>query len=114
MSSTINMSRALGVAGMGIGLVELIAPRFLSNKLGIEPRPTLLRAMGAREVASGIGIVARHNPTPAQWTRVLGDVLDSALLGLAARLSRKRKVVLGALGAVLAISALDLITARRL
>jgi hypothetical protein len=114
MSSTINLSRALGVAGIGIGLAELIAPHFLSNKLGIEPRPTLLRAMGAREVASGIGIVGRHNPTPGQWTRVAGDVLDIALLGLAARLSRKRKVVLGALGAVLAISVLDLITARRL
>ena len=44
----------------------------------------------------------------------MGDILDIALLGLAARLSRKRKVIFGALGAVLAISALDLITARRL
>ncbi|HEY5946110.1 MAG TPA: hypothetical protein VIV40_11495 [Kofleriaceae bacterium] len=114
MSTTINMSRALGIAGMGIGLAELVAPSWLSKQLGVEPRAALMRAMGAREVASGLGIVARHNPTPGQWTRVLGDVVDIALLGLAFRKSRKRTFVLGALGAVLAISALDLITARRL
>jgi hypothetical protein len=110
----INMSRALGVAGMGLGLAELIAPQWLSTQLGIKHRPRLLRAMGAREVASGVGIVARHNPTPAQWTRVIGDVIDIALLGLAVRESRKRKAVFGALGAVLVIGALDFITARRL
>jgi hypothetical protein len=112
--STINMSRALGIAGMGIGLAELIAPNFVSKTLGIKPSPRLLRALGAREVASGIGIVARHNPTPAQWTRVMGNVIDIALLGLALPRSTQRKAVLGALGAVLAISAIDLITARQL
>ena len=112
--STIGMSRALGIAGMGIGITELAAPHWLSKQLGIRPRHTLIRAMGARELASGVGIVARRNPTPGQWTRVLGDVADIALLGLAARMSRKRKIVLGVLGAVLAISVLDFITARRL
>jgi hypothetical protein len=110
----INMSRALGIAGMGIGVAELFAPQWLSTQLGIKHRPRLLRALGARELASGVGIVARHNPTPAQWTRVMGDVVDVALLGLAARESRKRNVALGVLGAVVAISVLDFITARRL
>ena len=114
MSRTINLSRALGIAGLGIGIAELVAPNWVSKHLGLSQRPTLMRAMGAREVASGIGIVARHNPTPAQWTRVIGDVIDIALLGLSVRDSKKRKAVLGALGAVLAIGALDLITARRL
>jgi hypothetical protein len=114
MSTTIHMSRALGAAGIGIGVAELVAPLWLSKQLGIAPRPTLLRAMGAREVASGLGIVARDNPTPGQWTRVVGDVLDIALLGVALRRSRRRGFVLGALTAVLAISAIDLITARRL
>jgi hypothetical protein len=112
--STITMSRALGLAGIGIGLAELIAPNLLSKTLGIKPTPTLLRAMGAREVASGLGIVGRHNPTPAQWTRVMGDVVDIALLGLAVPKSSQRKAVFAALGAVLAIGALDLLTARKL
>jgi hypothetical protein len=114
MNTTINMSRVLGVVGMGIGLAEIVAPKWLSKQLGVRHRPTLMRAMGAREVASGVGIVARHNPTPAQWTRVIGDVIDIALLALAVRDSRKRNVVFAALGAVLAIGALDLLTARRL
>jgi hypothetical protein len=112
--NTISMSRALGVVGLGIGIAELVAPRWLSNQLGISHRPTLMRAMGAREVASGVGIVTRHNPTPAQWTRVAGDVIDIALLALSVRESRKRKAVFTALGAVLAIGALDFLTARRL
>jgi hypothetical protein len=112
--STINMSRALGIAGIGIGVAELVAPHWIGTKLGITARPLLTRAMGAREIASGVGIVARHNPTPAQWTRVIGDVIDIGLLGLAAVGSKRRSVVLGVLGAVLAIGALDFITARRL
>jgi hypothetical protein len=112
--STINMSRALGIAGLGIGLAELLAPKWLSKQLGVSHRPTLMRAMGAREVASGIGIVARHNPTPAQWTRVMGDVIDIAALALNVRESKQRKAVFVSLAAVLAIGALDLITARRL
>ena len=108
------MSRVLGVAGLGIGLVELLAPKWLSDQLGVSHRPTLMRAMGAREVASGVGIVTRHNPTPAQWTRVIGDVIDIAMLGAAVKDSRKRKAVFAALAAVLAIGAIDLVTARRL
>ena len=114
MNTTINMSRVLGVVGMGLGVAEIVAPKWLSKQLGVNYRPNLMRAMGAREVASGVGIVARHNPTPAQWTRVIGDVIDIALLTLAVRDSSKRKAVFGALGAVLAIGVLDLITARRL
>jgi hypothetical protein len=114
MNTTINMSRVLGVVGMGIGLAEIVAPKWLSKQLGVSHRPTLLRAMGAREIASGVGIVARHNPTPAQWTRVIGDVIDIAMLGLAVRESGKRKAVFAALGAVLAIGVLDFMTARRL
>lgn len=110
----IHMSRALGIAGIGIGVAELVAPNWLSEQLGIGPRPILLRAMGAREVASGLGLTLRRNPTPGQWTRVLGDVIDVALLGFALRESWRRPVVLGVLGAVLAIGALDWITARRL
>jgi hypothetical protein len=112
--STINMSRALGIAGMGIGVAELAFPHWIGTQLGITARPLLTRAMGAREIASGVGIVARHNPTPAQWTRVIGDVIDIGLLGLAALGSTRKKVVFAVLGAVLAISALDVITARRL
>lgn len=111
---TINVSRALGIAGVGIGIAELVAPRWLSEQLGIAERPRLLRVMGAREIASGVGIVARHNPTPAQWTRVIGDAIDLALLGAALRRTRRRNVVIGVLGAVLAIGVLDWITARRL
>jgi hypothetical protein len=109
-----NLSRALGIAGIGIGLAEIAAPRWISKRLGVKVRPNLLRVMGAREIASGAGILGRRNAAPGQWSRVIGDVLDVALLGVAAVESRKRTVVLGVLGAVVAIGVLDWIAARRL
>ena len=105
---------ALGAAGIGIGIAEITAPYWLNKQLGVRVRPGLMRAMGAREIASSIAILARKDRSIGQWARVAGDVVDVALLGLALRRSRRRKVVLGVLGAVLAIGVLDLLVARRL
>jgi len=108
------VARALGLTGMGLGVAELVMPGRLSRRLGLRNSRTVLRAMGAREILSGVGILAPRNPTVGLWSRVAGDAIDLGLLGVAAAKSRNRKMVAGAITAVAAISALDLMYARRL
>src|SRR3954467_6466097 len=91
-----NGSQALGLASIGIGLTELAAPRYVENMLGIEDRPThrgILQILGVRELMHGIGLVTAKNGngqlTSGVWARVAGDVLDSALLGVAATKTRR-------------------------
>ena len=70
--------------------------------------------LGAREIASGVGILASGRPTGWLWTRVLGDAIDLAVLGRSLRGSRRqrrRARLLGSIGTVLAVAALDVLTA---
>src|SRR4051794_38053509 len=84
-------SKTLGLASLGIGLTELAAPRFVENMLGLDDRQShrgILQILGVRELMHGIGILtAKHGNgelTSGVWARVAGDVLDTALLGVAA------------------------------
>jgi hypothetical protein len=110
----VHMARALGLTGIGLGLAEMGMPERLSKGLGLRNSRALLRAMGAREILSGVGILSPRNPTPWLWSRVAGDAIDLGLLGVAVAKSRNRKMVAGAIAMVLAISALDVFYARRL
>ena len=111
---SVNAARALGLTGIGLGLAEMAMPERLSNRLGLRNSRKLLRAMGAREILSGVGILSPRNPTPGLWSRVAGDAMDLGFLGVAVAKSRNRRMVAGAIAVVLAISALDLFYARRL
>jgi hypothetical protein len=89
-------ARALGWGSIGIGLMELLAPDRVQSMLGIEDRAShrgILRALGVRELMHGIGILTEDRPTPqltsGVWARVAGDVLDSALLGVAATKTKR-------------------------
>lgn len=110
----VNAARALGLTGIGLGLAEMVVPARLSRQLGLRNSRTLMRAMGAREILSGVGILSRRNPTPGLWARVAGDAIDLGLLGVAVARSRDRKMVAGAIAVVLAIGALDVFFAQRL
>jgi hypothetical protein len=77
----------LGVASVAIGLTELLAPQHIQKAMGVgNDRATtgVLRVLGVRELMHGIDLLTHKNPAPGLWARVVGDVLDSALLGLAA------------------------------
>ena len=62
------MSRGLGLVGLTLGAAELAAPRAVARLIGVEPDArsrVVLRAMGAREVLSGIGVtLAPRRPLP--------------------------------------------------
>jgi uncharacterized membrane protein len=106
----------LGWFSVGLGLGALVAPRALARAIGVRPRAracSLLRAVGAREVAAGVGLLgARRRSAPWLWARVAGDVIDLALLGAALRSARaKSGRVLGAMGAVAGVAACDVLAA---
>lgn len=109
--------RGLGWFGVTAGLAELAVPKTLANIAGLDSRgsaPALVRAMGVRELASGVAVLARAaHPAPG-WVRIIGDALDLGLLGfaLSSRGSKKHRLAI-AIGAIAGIAALDVVAARR-
>lgn len=106
----------LGLFGIGLGLAELAAPRRLARMIGAPPRHGgLVRAMGLREIASGVGILTQRAPATAVWARVAGDAIDLACLGAAfiSNRSHRGRVALTA-AAVAGATLLDIITAQQL
>ena len=75
------LAQGLGWFSIGLGLAELFAPRTICRTLGMDGQETMVRAYGARELATGVAILMSHDPTPWIWGRVAGDALDLATLG---------------------------------
>ena len=107
------MARALGATSIGIGVAELLAPHWLDKKLGVRDHPVITRVLGARDIIAGVGSVAQ--PERRLWSvgRLAGHVARATLLGVAVKRSRRRAILLGALGAIVAIGVLDGLTARK-
>jgi uncharacterized membrane protein len=108
----------LGMFSVGLGLAQVLAPEAMSKVCGIEDAEEnagLMRALGLREITHGLAILSKQQPEKAVWSRVMGDVLDLALLGKAMANPRNhRGRTLFATANVLAVTALDLSAARQL
>ena len=112
------LAAGLGWFSLALGTAELAAPRTMARLIGIPDDPRLvsvLRAFGAREIASGLGLLAQPDRAAWAWSRVGGDAIDLAFLGSAANeeTSNRQRVALAA-AAVAGVAALDLICARGL
>jgi uncharacterized membrane protein len=108
------LAKALGWFSVGLGLAELLAPRGVARTIGVSQQPALLRALGAREIASGVGILSRRGQTGWLWSRVAGDAMDLALLGLAAGSARgRRNRVVLATAAVAGVAVLDVLSSMQ-
>lgn len=105
------IARALGWFSIGLGLAQLLAPRGISRAVGIDQRPVLMRSLGVREIASGIGILSQRRPDNWLWTRLAGDAIDLALLGVASRApgAARRRVALTT-AAIAGVAVLDLLS----
>lgn len=113
--TAISIARGLGCFSIALGLVEALNPTMLTRALGMEGKETLLRGYGAREIGTGIGILAANDPTPWVWGRVAGDGLDLATLAAHIGNGNSRKAgVAIALAAVAGVTALDAACARAL
>jgi hypothetical protein len=113
MGTRQSLGKALGWFSIALGAVELLAPARLSRALGAPRRPGLVRALGARELTSGVGILRGRRPASWLWSRVAGDALDLALLGMAMRSVRSRRGLAIAAAAVAGVALLDLVSSRR-
>jgi hypothetical protein len=108
------LARNLGWFSIGLGMVELLAPRRLTRTLGMDGMETVVRAFGAREIASGVVALSTEKKLGI-WSRVAGDVLDIATLAPAlGPYNRKRGNAKLALAMVIGVTALDVIAARGL
>lgn len=112
----IRLARGLGWFSVGLGLTQLLAPRWLERQIGIEKdRTGLMRALGAREAATGFLALTQDKPTPSIWGRVAGDAMDLALLGAALKSEENQKNRIAvAIAMVLGVTALDFACARML
>jgi hypothetical protein len=109
------IAKGLGWFSIGLGLTELLAPRWLARAIGAcDDNTKLMRAFGLREIAAGVAILGTERPTKGLWARVAGDALDIGALLIALGNSFQKGRVAAALGAVVGVTALDAVCARRL
>jgi hypothetical protein len=107
------LANALGWFSIALGAAEVLGPKRLNRALGVDSRGGLTRAYGLREIGAGLGLLAAKNKRPWLWSRVAGDALDLATLNAAAKKSGRKGRVGAAAASVLAVTALDLLAARR-
>lgn len=109
------LARGLGWFSIGLGVTEVLAPRALEKFLGVRHSSWLIRLMGLREIASGVGILGRRRQTDWLWARVGGDVIDIAGLGMALGSSTANTGnIAGALVAVGGVTTLDVCCAQEM
>lgn len=108
--------KGLGGASLGLGLSEVLAPEKVAALAGVDAngrtRP-VIRALGLRECGHAAALL--FGPSKLVWTRVAGDALDLALLGVGAAnqsQGRRRRAAVSAV-ALLGIAAADLYAALR-
>lgn len=108
--------RALGLVSLGLGLAQVAAPHAVRRLSGVDDSATsrsVVPLVGARELVHAAGLLAGRRVGPWAWTRVAGDAMDLASLAVALgnRTGRRRGRLVGVTGAVLGITALDVLTA---
>ena len=109
-------ARGLGLVSIALGLTEIVVPKQLERTMGIGngQNTGILRVLGVREIMHGIDLLSHDDPTPGMWSRVAGDLLDGAVLGLAAKRTRNPSGFMAICAALLPVVLLDMILAPRL
>lgn len=113
------LARGLGWFSIALGAAELAAPGTLARVIGLngrDPRTiSLLRLYGARELATGVAILAQPDQPGWLWARVGGDALDLASLrsAISDRDGHTARLWM-ATAAVAGVTALDVMAARQL
>jgi hypothetical protein len=113
-----SLASGLGWFSVGLGLAQIAMPQRVAEIAGIESTPEnirLMRSFGMRELTSGVGILTQPKPEKWMWSRVAGDLVDLAMLGVALGNDKnKRGRTLGATLAVLGVTGLDILAANQL
>ncbi|MDB5108480.1 MAG: hypothetical protein JWM69_1421 [Candidatus Binatus sp.] len=112
----VQLARGLGWFSIALGLAEAAMPRRVGQLAGVRNHSRLIRLLGTRELATGIGILGSRRIRPnSLWARVAGDVMDLAVLGAAAReYTTDRRRLSIATAAVAGVTLLDVLCAEQL
>jgi hypothetical protein len=106
--------RALGLMSIGLGIAAVANPDRIARGLGLDMDEQAMSAFGAREIASGAGLLSPVKPGPWFWVRVGGDVMDMAALARSVQKDNpRRKIAMFALATVAAIAVVDVIMAAQ-
>ena len=112
LGSVDRLGRALGWFSIGLGAMELLAPRSITRTLGMRGRERLVRAFGVREITAGI-LSLSVDRSAGLWSRVAGDGLDFVtVLGAYGRRNPKRDNVGLALIMLAGVATLDIVSAQ--
>lgn len=102
------LARALGWFSIGLGIAELAAPVRIARTLGLDGKQNLIRAYGARELASAVPTLS-VDKSFGLASRIAGDALDIGTLALALRRDNDRRSnATVAMALVLGITMLDI------
>ena len=103
------LARALGWFSVGLGVAELVAPGRIARALGLEGKEGLIRAYGARELASAVPTLSIDKPVGLA-ARIGGDGLDLATLATALHSDNpKRRNAVIATAMIVGITLLDVV-----
>lgn len=108
--------RRLGWMSLGLGVAQLAAPDTVRRVSGVDDSATtraVVPLVGARELVHAAGLLTSRRKSIWAWTRVVGDAMDLASLGVAIahRSGRRRRRLVAVTGAVVGITVVDLLTA---
>ena len=109
------IAQGLGWFSLALGAAQVAAPRRFARLIGVKAdgeHGAVMRAVGVRELATGVGILARRRPVGWLWARVAGDAIDLALLAKARGKQRNR--VAAAMAAVAGVTVPDVLESARL
>jgi hypothetical protein len=114
-SANDKLAKSLGYFSIALGVTELVAPRALSNVIGVKGLESVIRTYGGREIATGVAILASHNPEPWIWARVAGDLADIATVATGLKQSNgKANNTVAALAALAGVTVVDMVCASGL
>lgn len=108
--------RVIGVTSITLGAAMLGATDTVLAAAGVRPAPAarlVLRARGLSELAQGLGILARRQPSHLLRSRIVGDVMDLGALTLARRDPLDPRRLSIAAVAVAAVAGTDVVATRR-
>lgn len=114
VSPTLSMN--IGLTAIGLGVWGALFPHHVKKALGVRAPAGVVQAVfGLRELWSGYSLAGDPTRAGVLWARVAGDVFDILALKTLDRPGNPRRgTVKAALGVVLAVTALDVITASRM
>lgn len=115
MISYSDLSRGLGWFSLALGIAEVLAPQRLGRLTGLRRHRRLMPGLGLREIAAGLGVLGARRPAAGLWARVAGDGMDLGVLAGALRRSRRNRTrVVASIAAVIGVTILDILVARRM